>query len=207
MHKNALIIFVKNPVAGMVKTRLAEGSSIDQALEIYLQLLNYTLQICKKLSNCEKYVFYSDKIDTGDAWAKNGFHQRLQKGTDLGKRMSRAFEEVFSLGHKNCIIIGSDCPQINTIHLDTAFEKLDNHDAVIGPANDGGYYLLGMKKQHRTLFENKKWSSTSVFLDTLKDLKALQLKTYILPELIDIDTMEDYIAFQQIQEDSKTGMA
>lgn len=198
--KNALIIFVKNPKSGKVKTRLALGSSNKQALEIYLQLLNHTLNESKQLSNCEKYVFYSDKIESNDEWAKNGFIQVLQKGNDLGERMKNAFQHLFSKGHQNCIIIGSDCPQINTEILDIAFNKMKDHDAVIGPANDGGYYLLGIKNLFEQVFENKAWSSTSVFLETMKDFKDLSLNTYILPELIDIDTIEDYIAFQRISE-------
>lgn len=198
--KNALIVFVKNPESGKVKTRLALGSSNKQALEIYLQLLNHTLNESKQLSNCEKYVFYSDKIESNDEWAKNGFIQVLQKGNDLGERMKNAFQHLFSKGHQNCIIIGSDCPQINTEILDIAFNKMKDHDAVIGPANDGGYYLLGIKNLFEQVFENKAWSSTSVFLETMKDFKDLSLNTYILPELIDIDTIEDYIAFQRISE-------
>jgi rSAM/selenodomain-associated transferase 1 len=192
----ALIIFVRNPEAGNVKTRLAATLGSEKALQIYRQLLAHTLSITKECE-IDKYVFYADNIMPGDEWKKSGYHQLLQKDAPLGEKMKDAFDAVFKKGHNQVIIIGSDCPYLNKQHISLAFEKLSNHDMVIGPANDGGYYLLGMKKLHDELFQNKQWSTTTVFQDTISDIEKNSLSYYRLPLLTDIDTEEDWLLFQK----------
>jgi len=185
-----LIIFVKNLEKGQVKTRLAADLGDEQAMNIYHKLLIYTREITKQL-NADKMVYYSEAIDNNDLWDNMLFGKRLQNGTDLGERMQNAFAEAFAEGKQRVIIIGSDCLELETYMIKEAFAVLENNDVVIGPAKDGGYYLLGMKKFFPTLFEDKEWSTPDLLMDTILDLKKMNGKYYLLKTLNDIDTAED----------------
>ena len=186
--KCALIIFVRNPVLGKVKTRLAATMGNEKALAVYLSLLNHTKKITENLP-VTKYVFYADEINENDLW--NGFEKKLQTGTGLGQRMQNAFEELFRLGHKQVCIIGSDCYQLTSCIVKGAFEKLQSNDVVIGPATDGGYYLLGMCSPLKDLFRGIAWSSENVMADTLKLAFGLNLPVQHLPVLHDVDEEKD----------------
>ena len=185
-----LIIFVKNPVKGRVKTRLAITIGDDKALEIYKKMLVYTLKISKEL-DCKKAVFYSDKIDEHDMWHKAGFDQFVQRGNDLGERMHNAFRYAFSQNFSRVVIIGSDCLELEKEMMEKAFQALMDNDVVLGPAKDGGYYLIGMKKLYPALFQNKQWSTSQVFQNTMKDIGRLKIRTKLLPVLSDIDEEKD----------------
>ena len=189
MRENHLIIFVKNPVAGKVKTRLAEFIGNAKALEVYLHLL----EITRKAANgakCTRHVFYSEEIES-DNWDDDRFNKHVQTGESLGERMMNAFEQVFALGANHAVIIGSDCPGLTSELIENAFSILDKKDVCIGPAKDGGYYLLGMKTLVRAFFENKDWSTDSVFEDTVVDLMENRLTYGRLPQLSDVDTIYD----------------
>ena len=188
--KNLIMIFVKNPIPGKVKTRLAQTLGNDKALKIYLYLLKYTREITKNLES-DKVVFYSDFIEKQDLWDTQIFQKALQTGTSLGDRMYNAFVHAFDKGYQNVLIIGSDCLELNQAHLNDAFQALKKQEVVLGPAKDGGYYLLGMNKLQRKIFENKNWSTATVFKDTLHDLKTSQTPYYLLPALSDVDYEED----------------
>ena len=188
-HNRHLIIFIKNPVLGKVKTRLAAGIGDRKALEVYNQLLEITRKAALK-TNCTRNVFYSDEIEN-DAWDEDKFNKFVQEGNSLGERMKNAFEQIFALGADEAIIIGSDCPELNTDIIHQAFEALNEKDAVIGPAKDGGYYLLGMKKPLPFVFENKEWSTDSVFKDTTNDLHTNGLSFGLVRQLSDVDTVDD----------------
>ena len=190
MSKELLIIFIKNPVIGKVKTRLAATIGVEAAFEVYQKLLDHTLQITIQLDK-DKVVFYSDFIAENDAWKENGFHQQLQKGIDLGEKMKYAFQYAFENHYRKSIIIGSDCFELNTALINQAFEHLNESDMVIGPTIDGGYYLIGMKMLHNDIFNNKLWSSGSVYSDTIQDIHCLQLSYSDLPMLSDVDEEKD----------------
>lgn len=184
-----LIIFIKNPVLGKVKTRLAAGIGDKEALEVYMQLLEITRGVALKV-NCTRNVFYSDEI-VSDDWEDDKFNKFVQEGEDLGERMKNAFEQVFALGAKKAVIIGSDCPQLTSAIVQEAFVKLDACDVVVGPASDGGYYLLGMKLMHVSLFNEMEWSTDRVRTETLQRIVQQQLTYSLLPVLTDIDTAQD----------------
>lgn len=190
MHKNAIILFTKNPELGKVKTRLARTIGNDKALAIYKKLLAHTQIIVTPLQ-ADKFVFYSDKINFDDDWSNDDFIKKVQSGADLGERMRHAFQSVFNQGYENICIIGSDCYELNTAIIATAFEKLNEYDTVIGPTFDGGYYLLGMKTFYPDFFENKIWSTETVFDDTIIDFKDLNLSYAVLTKLTDIDEEKD----------------
>ena len=142
----------------------------------------------------EKRVYYSDRIDLNDHWNEPVYSKRLQKGLDLGDRMQNAFLEGFQDGFTNIVLIGSDLYDLSQSDLENAFEELRKKDLVIGPANDGGYYLIGMKNNNPGIFENKKWGSSAVLKDTLDDLKGKSVS--LLAEKNDVDHYEDLAQFE-----------
>jgi hypothetical protein len=188
MKTNALIIFVRNPELGKVKTRLAKTIGDEKALAVYQDLLFHTMSVTQ-IIDCDKFVFYDNSIDLNDIWSTNLFEKKIQFGTDLGAKMQNAFQELFNIGYKNCIIVGSDLFDLKAKHINQAFHKLERNDTVIGPAEDGGYYLLGLKKIIPALFSNKNWGTETVLKDTLKDLSSYSVE--YLEILNDIDTIED----------------
>lgn len=195
--KKALIIFTRNPELGKVKTRLAKSVGDESALEIYKFLLKHTVAITKNL-NVDKYVFYSENIHRDDIWNPEIFRKKLQTGTDLGKKMQNAFSELFEMGYEKVLIVGSDIFELGQSDIENAFEVLQTTETVIGPATDGGYYLLGMKELNATIFQNKNWGTSTVLEETLADLG--QKKYVLLEERNDVDYFEDIKeidAFQQ----------
>ncbi|MDE3184396.1 MAG: TIGR04282 family arsenosugar biosynthesis glycosyltransferase [Bacteroidota bacterium] len=194
--KEVLIIFAKNPEYGKVKTRLAATIGNEQALFIYQKLIEHTIAITKKIS-ADKIVFYSDSIVEKDTWENNIYQKKLQSGNDLEDRMKNAFKSSFTAGYDKVIIIGTDCFELNEEFISIAFEKMNDDDVVLGPAKDGGYYLLGMKKFYPSLFENIEWSSEKVLKQTLSTAMRLNLSVFLLPPLSDIDRepdLKDYSA-------------
>lgn len=184
-----LIIFIKNPELGKVKTRLAADIGDLKALNIYKQLLAHTRTVTSQ-SNATNYLYYSNSI-SDDNWSSDTFRKNLQSGDDLGERMLNAFDEVLK-EKSQTVIIGSDCAQLSTEVLNQAFESLNDHDIVIGPTYDGGYYLIGMNSIHPSLFLNMEWSVPDVFDNTLGKIQRLSLSFKVLETLADIDTSEDW---------------
>jgi uncharacterized protein len=192
VSENALIIFIKNPIKGKVKTRLATTVGDDKALEIYQYLLRKTLEIVKDLP-CQKYLYYADKIDKKDIWDNTIFTKKIQIGNDLGERMYNAFTEVFdNEAIKKVAIIGADCPMLPAGFIEKAFDELKQNSFVIGPAFDGGYYLLGMKTVRVELFEKIIWGGSRVLNDTILRINKMVKTFYLLPPLPDVDTQEDW---------------
>jgi len=189
-HTSALIVFVRNAEIGKVKTRLAAQIGDQKAFDVYMSLLQHTHSIAIT-TDCDVRVYYSDYIPDVDLWDIGFCSKHLQTGNNLGNRMANAFEETFAAGYENVIIIGSDCPQLNSQHIQKAIDELRSAEVVIGPARDGGYYLLGMKQARPAIFENKLWSSAILFDQTIDDLIKIGLSWYELPILADIDTVED----------------
>ncbi len=188
--KSLVMVFIRNPEIGKVKTRLAKTIGDTKAFKVYLHLLNHTLSCVSPLKT-DKSIFYSDYIPKQDEWQLNGFYAHLQSGGDLGKKMLTAFEISFKKGYQNILILGSDCLELTSSIIQNALEKLEKTDVVIGPAKDGGYYLLGMNTLYTPLFENKNWSTNSVFKDTIKEIENLKLNYIVLEELSDIDEEAD----------------
>ncbi len=188
MNNNLIIVFVRTPELGKVKTRLAKTIGDQAALTIYKLLLKHTATVLHELS-FDKVVYYSEKIENNDFWEASLFEKKLQKGADLGERMQQAFETAFDRGYKKVLIIGSDLFELTSTLIISALEALETYDISIGPSLDGGYYLLGMKELHPAVFKNKKWGANSVLKNTLRDLKQQNVK--LLEALNDIDTFED----------------
>ncbi|EMR00832.1 TIGR04282 family arsenosugar biosynthesis glycosyltransferase [Cesiribacter andamanensis] len=195
MTPTHLIIFVKNRIPGQTKTRLAASLGHEAALQVYDQLLAHTHAVTAPLP-CSKWVFFSDYLEEEGLWER-GYRLEVQQGGDLGERMYRAFEHCFSEGAQRVCIIGSDCFELEIHHLQQAFEALKQQDVVLGPAADGGYYLLGLQEQQPELFHNKVWSTPDVLADALQDCRGLGLSVHQLPLLHDLDDLQDYKRYQQ----------
>ena len=190
MSSSLLLIFVKNPELGKVKTRLAATLGDERALHVYRQLLERTRAVTQPL-NVDKTVYYTPAVQHDDEWDPAYYQKALQTDGDLGERMAQAFAAGFAQGYERVCIIGSDCYQLTTDILRQAFDALATHDLVIGSSTDGGYYLLGTRQLHPELFQGKHWSTASVSKDTIATAEQQHLRWYELPTLTDIDEEAD----------------
>jgi len=188
--KKGLIIFVRHPELGKVKTRLAASIGDEATLIIYQKLLQHTFNISNSI-DADKHVFYSEKVIEDDLWEGERFFKGLQQDTDLGNRMKHAFEKVFEKGYEKVGIIGSDSYELSAQIITDAFERLDQTDIVIGPAKDGGYYLLALKDYVKDIFQNIEWSTGKVLRQTIEVIKQKGYSYALLPLLTDVDTIDD----------------
>lgn len=191
--KKALIIFVRVPELGKVKTRLAKTLGDAKALEIYTEMLLHTRDVTRDLS-VDKFVFYAGSPNalSDSIWDRDNFSMKPQTDGDLGEKMKNAFESMFAKGYHSVCIIGSDCISLTPHDLADAFVMLERNDLVLGPSTDGGYYLLGMKKVFNEVFCNKVWSTETVLAATLEDVSAAGKSYDLLRKLTDIDTEDDW---------------
>lgn len=196
-----LLIFAREPVLGRVKTRLAAGIGPVAALATYRELLALTAravaaaQVPATVWLAEAPAAPAAPTQPRPEWP--GLPWRVQPPTaSLGERMRHAFAEAFAAGAGRVVIIGTDCPALTADLLRQAFDQLATHDLVVGPAADGGYYLLGMRQLHESLFANKQWSTATVLADTLADAARLGLRVTHLPTLADIDSARDLAAWR-----------
>lgn len=189
MPERVLIVFVKNLIPGKVKTRLAADIGTEEALRVYRKLLTRTQRIVSEV-NTEVFIYFSDFIPEDDLWAADNYQKCIQKGVDLGERMYRAISEL-AQSHREIVLIGSDCPDLNSNMIHDAFDAMRYVDVVIGPATDGGYYLIGMHQAHGFLFKEIAWSTSSVFTTTRDRMIAGMLNFQMLPVLDDVDTVTD----------------
>jgi uncharacterized protein len=194
MPLSALIIFVKNPVEGNVKTRIAKTTGHARAVAIYRELLSYTHTVAESLpaEGYSRTVYYGDFVNADDLW--NGWNKALQPEGDLGTRMKEAFREQLNQGATSVVIIGSDCLDLRPRHLLEAFRLLQTQEVVVGPSTDGGYYLLGMNQLHEGLFENMPWSQPTLMEHTRAFMENAGLRYAFLEPLTDIDEWSDYEA-------------
>lgn len=192
----ALVITMKNPIKGKVKTRLASTVGEALALDIYLALLAHTRQVACQV-DAARYLFYSDFVDENDDWSSRFFFKKIQRGKDIGERMAHALDDVLRQ-HDRAILIGCDIPGLTADILELAFENLSTHDFVLGPAEDGGYYLIGMKIFEPSIFQGIIWSTSSVFKKTVDRMKAIGKSCYLLPTLPDVDTEEDWVKYGRV---------
>jgi rSAM/selenodomain-associated transferase 1 len=181
-----LIIFYSNPALGKVKHRLAATLGEDRALAVYLRLVSNTREISEDVM-FDKVVFYSDYIDTEDQWDNVLYKKQRQTGHDIGKKLQNAFSWGFRSGYTSICIIHADCYGLSSDIINEAIEYLDEADAIIGPAKDGGYYMLGLKKVYGTLFKDKNWGTHTVLSDTIENFEELDLEYGMLPVLNDVE--------------------
>ena len=201
MQKNKqLIVFVKSPISGKCKTRLIPFLSADEACEFYKSLIVTHFENLKSLTNIEIAIYAHP--DTDHPFIKKiseKYNTTLhnQHGNNLGERMHNAISR--SLQHyKKTVLTGSDCPVLSVEYINKAFKALEQHDIVLGPAEDGGYVLIGANKIESKLFKKINWGTSSVLQKSISNHKKYNYKTALLKPLWDIDTPEDYIKYQNL---------
>ena len=196
MTDKLVIVFVKNILLGKVKTRLAETIGNQAAFEIYKELVEITEHEIS-FSVADTRVYFSDEIISNKFENSKKY---IQEGENLGIRMHNAFKQGFEDGYKKVVLIGSDLPDLKSTHISEAFTKLSVEDFVLGPAADGGYYLIGMRKAHKFPFINKPWSTEKLLNITENEIKTKNYSLNKLEILNDIDTWKDYIRSSIYQE-------
>jgi len=191
MSDPRIIIFVKAPRPGFVKTRLADAIGPRNACDAYCKLVNTLLDSLADLPHVELRFTPDDAESEISQWLYEAWTAVPQGGGDLGERMQRAITEA------QCpvILIGSDCPSIKLTDISDAREALDKHDVVLGPAVDGGYWLIGLQVACPALFNGIQWSTDNVLKETLDGSEKAGLSVHLLRELADVDTVEDWAAF------------
>ncbi len=202
----ALIIFAKAPVAGHVKTRLCPPLTPDEAASLHGSLVLDLLDRCQSLKGI-------DRILAGAPTREHPFFGAMktrfkipvwdQVGDDLGARMAHAFQSALGSPYHSVLIVGTDIPGITVSLITTAFKSLQDHDIVLGPTVDGGYYLIGLRAPVPELFEHIPWSTDKVLSLTREKTQALDLSVKILPRLRDLDTVEDLQVFIQESKNPK----
>jgi len=190
-----LLVFVRAPEAGRVKTRLAAAIGAQAALRVYRRLAEHTMVQARALAaeGVEVRVHHAPD-GAGEAvraWLGDGPRYLPQASGDLGMRMRDAFDRAFTDGADRVVIVGSDLPELSAPLLHRAFHLLDTHPAVVGPARDGGYYLLGLRGMIGGIFDGIEWSTPGVLAATLDRLRAAGVEPAMLETLSDVDTVED----------------
>ena len=198
----AVVIFAKAPIPGQVKTRLCPPLTPDEAATLHGSFVLDTLERTKTAVGRLKLPldrYLACAPSSALAFFKimeerQGVCLIDQVGKDLGARMHQAFDTMFARGYKRVLIVGTDVPTLPLIHYKQALTLLDRHDAVLGPALDGGYYLIGLTKPAAGLFDNIPWSTEQVLKLTRDKADGLRLSTALLPEWRDVDTIDDLAA-------------
>lgn len=193
--KKSLIVFTRYPEIGKTKTRLIPAIGAEKAADIQRQMTEYTLKIVAQAQmdiNFDVNVFFNGgNLDLMEKWLGDEYSYQRQTDGDLGKKMYFAFEDCFNSGSQQVVIIGIDCPSLSSQILYQAFTALESNQMVIGGADDGGYYLLGLTQLPKSLFEDINWGTETVFTQTMTIAQKLNYKIYQLPVLKDIDRPED----------------
>lgn len=197
-----LFIFTRYPEPGKAKTRLIPALGAVAAAELHRQMTERTLAQVKVLQQRDPLdveVWYAggDRAQM-QAWLGGALQYQPQPEGDLGDRMAGAFQTAFDQGAKTAVIIGTDCPELTDTLLIEAFQALRQTDLVLGPASDGGYYLIGLRRFVPELFQSIAWSTERVFQQTVEIANTLNVSLTCLPVLTDIDRPEDLAAWNQI---------
>ena len=201
---NALAIMAKAPVAGAVKSRLVPPLTAQQAAEFYRALLLDQFEHLSNIAGAERYVFFApaDAEAALRPLAGADYAYLPQCEGDLGARMAQVFDDLRRHGHRNIVLIGSDLPALPLEYLDAAFARLESseHRVVLGPSQDGGYYLVGMNRPTPEIFANMSWSHERVLTDTMARLDELGVSYSLLPTWFDLDVAEDFNRLGQLPE-------
>jgi len=197
-----LIVFVKAPRPGLVKTRLAETLGAEAACAAYRRLVETQLQQLSSLPEVELRFAPDDAVAEIQPWLRPSWRARPQGDGDLGRRLRSAFAEAFAADNKAVVIVGSDCPEVTAADIREAWRELRTFDLVVGPATDGGYWLIGLRQTQPALFEGIEWSSEFVLAETLERARARGQRIQLLRILTDVDTVKEWGDFLAAQRGS-----
>lgn len=196
-----LIIFSRYPEPGKTKTRMIPALGATGAAELQRQMTEHTLNNAQQLLSSRDFTievhFTGGSQQLMTAWLGDNLHYVRQVSGDLGQKMRSAFDHAFNMGNQRVLIIGIDCPGINQVILNEAFNSLQNHDLVLGVAEDGGYYLIGLNRPIPQLFYNIAWGTDQVLNQTKNIAQQLKLDIHYLTTLSDVDRPEDLATWQK----------
>jgi rSAM/selenodomain-associated transferase 1 len=190
-----LIIFVKAPRPGTVKTRLAREIGEAAACAAYCRMVNDLRSNLARLEPVEIRFTPDDARKEVVQWLRPGWRLAPQGVGELGTRLQAAFAQAFASGSKRVVVIGSDCPTVTASDIELGWNELQAHDMVIGPAQDGGYWLIGLRSARPRLFQEINWSTSTVLVETLKRAEAAGLKVKLMRQRSDIDSPADWKEF------------
>ena len=194
MKQSALIIFVKAPILGKVKTRLSPHLSQREILRLYKSFLKMITARCSGLKEVDRFLGCTPTKDDDfllNLAMRYGYECFKQRGRSLGERLINAFRDHFDMGYKKVVIIGSDSPTIPLEYIRDAFTLLNKREFVLGPCNDGGYYIVGTKRPYEEVFKRIPWDTSEVLNKTLDRLNSANIDYYLLPFWYDVDRIED----------------
>ncbi|MGA7937789.1 MAG: TIGR04282 family arsenosugar biosynthesis glycosyltransferase [Kovacikia sp.] len=196
-----LIIFTRYPEPGKAKTRLIPALGPRGAAELHRQMAEYTLAQVRQFramrSLSVEVRFVGGDLTQMEGWLGSDLAYKPQGAGDLGDRMFHACQSAWNDGYHSMVILGTDCPELDAALLQKAFQELQQQDLVVGPATDGGYYLIGLRQPVPELFQGITWSTSTVFQQTLEIAAALGLTIACLPTLSDVDQPEDLKIWQR----------
>lgn len=195
MSAGRVIVFVKAPRPGFVKTRIAASLDDESASAIYQALVGLTLSRLSDAKDVELRFTPDDAAVEIEAWKRPGWRLRAQGDGDLGARIDRAVADAFNEGIEGVVVLGTDCPEFTLDDVAGAWNALREHEVVVGPAVDGGYWLIGMGCRQPELFTGIPWSTGQVFEVTMERARAAGLRVATLRSLRDVDTLEDWRAW------------
>jgi len=201
MHDEKLIVFVKAPRTGAVKTRLAASIGANAACAAYRVLVEALLQRIASVENVELRFTPDDAENEIRPWLRESWQAAPQGAGDLGDRLQRAFEGAFAKRARRVVAIGSDCPDVAAEDISAAWSTLKTTDLVLGPASDGGYWLIGLQEPHSAVFQNISWSTATVFQETLVRAQEARLSVKLLRQLRDVDTEQQWREFLKRRKD------
>ena len=192
MQGDWLLIFVKAPSPGEVKTRLLPILSAEDACQLYRCLVLDTLNAARALRGVHVVLAYAATSQFPDcSWLGEEVPIVLQQGDDLGARLVHAFRWAFARKARHVVVVGSDAPDISTHWLRLAFQELSRVDVVVGPSTDGGYHLIGLNHPHPKLLTDMPWSTDRLLAQTLQRIRRLGLTVRCLEPISDLDTPKD----------------
>jgi uncharacterized protein len=194
---NRLVVFVKAPRPGEVKTRLAARLGAVEACAAYRRMAGFLLDRLAPLRAVELRYAPENAAEEISAWRRDGWSLAFQGEGDLGARLGAAFREHFRDGAGQVVVIGSDCPDVTVRDIECAWAGLAENDVVIGPARDGGYWLIGLNRPQPHLFEDMPWSTETVLRETLARASSTGIRVHLLRELSDVDVESDWVEFRQ----------
>jgi uncharacterized protein len=211
VSSRSLLLFSKLPVAGAVKTRLIPRYSPEEALQLHRALLSDSLDLLNRaaaFASAAAYLYLSGPGDLDEELSKRlgSASSEVQHGTDLGERLARAFQERLAAGSRQVVILGSDSPHLPAEWILRAFQSLEKQELVVGPARDGGYYLIGASRLHPELFRAIPWGTAQVFRETVRRARRQGISLASLPAWDDVDLPESVAAlWTEILHREKTG--
>ena len=201
-HKK-LIIFTRYPEPGITKTRLIGALGANGAAELQRQMVERVVGVASELK-ASTGIAIEIRFSGGDdskmrQWLGNDIAYAGQIGLNLGQRMDNAFKDGFDQGFDRIVLVGSDCPELTADILEEAFQVLDHHPVVLGPAADGGYYLVGLKQRRSNVFQEIPWGTGNVLEKTCQAISFLGVSYVLLKQLSDLDTPEELHVWESAQ--------